>query len=278
MKSEWAERSKMAIITISRGTYSRGQEVAERVAETLGYDCVSREVLLEASEEYNIPEIKLVRAIHDAPSFFERQTYGKERYIAFIRAVLLARVQHDNVVYHGLAGHCLLHGVGHVMKIRIVADMNDRVRWEMEREGNSYDEACKLIAKDDEQRYRWGMNMYGVDTRDSSLYDLCFNVSRVPVDQVVEVICAFSKLEPFCTSDDSQQALDDRVLGAKVKAALVHVRADLEVTADQGSVKVLAPVGAFESEATAVETIERTARTIEGIDSVEVVFLPTILY
>ena len=67
----------MAIITISRGSYSRGKEVAEKLAQDLGYQVLSRDILLEASERFNIPEIKLVRAIHDAPSIFERFTYGK---------------------------------------------------------------------------------------------------------------------------------------------------------------------------------------------------------
>ena len=91
----------MPIITISRGSYSRGKEVAEKLAQKLGYDILSRDILIEASEKFNIPEIKLVRAIHDAPSVLERFTYGKERYVAYIRATLLKHVQKDNVVYHG---------------------------------------------------------------------------------------------------------------------------------------------------------------------------------
>ncbi|MGO9691663.1 MAG: cytidylate kinase family protein, partial [Syntrophobacteraceae bacterium] len=51
----------MAIITISRGSYSNGKEVAEKVAQKLGYKCYAREVILEASKEFNIPEIKLVK-------------------------------------------------------------------------------------------------------------------------------------------------------------------------------------------------------------------------
>ena len=38
----------MAIITISRGWYHRGREVAEKLAAKLGYECISREILLEA--------------------------------------------------------------------------------------------------------------------------------------------------------------------------------------------------------------------------------------
>ncbi len=123
----------MPIITISRGSYSRGKEVAEKLAQKLGYDILSRDILLETSEKFNIPEIKLVRAIHDAPSILERFTYGKERYVAYIRATLLKLVQKDNVVYHGLAGHYLLRGIPHVLKVRILTDLEDRVQEELRR-------------------------------------------------------------------------------------------------------------------------------------------------
>ncbi len=101
----------MAIITISRGSYSKGKEVAEKVAARLGFDCISREVLLEASKRFNIPEMLLKRAIHDAPSILDRLQHSKQAYIAYIRSALTQQVKRDNVVYHGLAGHILLKGV-----------------------------------------------------------------------------------------------------------------------------------------------------------------------
>ena len=62
----------MTVITISRGSYSHGKEIAENVAERLGYDCTSREILIEASKDFNIPELKLFHAIHDAPSLLDQ--------------------------------------------------------------------------------------------------------------------------------------------------------------------------------------------------------------
>ena len=62
----------MSIVIISRGSYSRGKEVAEKVAQELGYECISRDVLIEASEDFHVPEIKLLRAIRDAPSLLDR--------------------------------------------------------------------------------------------------------------------------------------------------------------------------------------------------------------
>ena len=105
----------MAIITISRGSYTKGKEIAEEVAHKLGYQCLSRDILLEASEHFDIPEIHLVRALHDAPSVLERFNHGRERFVAFIENAFLEHVLDDNVVYHGLAGHFFLKGVDHVL-------------------------------------------------------------------------------------------------------------------------------------------------------------------
>ena len=124
----------MPVITISRGSYSGAKAVAEKVAERLGFECISREILLEAAREFDVSEVELLRAFRDAPSILERFTFRKERYIAFIRAALLNHFQKDNVVYHGLAGHFFVKGVFHVLKVRIIADMEERVRLVMRRE------------------------------------------------------------------------------------------------------------------------------------------------
>ena len=106
----------MSIITVSRGSYSRGKDVAEQLARELGYDCVSREVILEASEQFDIPEIQLVHAIEDAPSMLNRLTRGKERYIAYVRAALLKRVQRGDVV--GIIGR---NGAGKSTLLKILS-------------------------------------------------------------------------------------------------------------------------------------------------------------
>jgi cytidylate kinase len=212
----------MSIITISRGSYSRGKEVAEKVAARLGYECISRDILLEASEQFNIPEIKLVRAIHDAPSILERFTYGKERYVAYIKAALMKHIQKDNVVYHGLAGHFFLQEVPHVLKVRIVADLEDRIAEEMKRENLSAAEARHILKKDDDERRRWGIQIFGVDTWNSMLYDMVLHIKHLTVDDAVDLILQVVKLPYFRTTPPSQKILDDQTLVARVQAALVE--------------------------------------------------------
>jgi len=253
----------MSIITISRGSYSKGREIAEKVAEELGYDCISRDIILEASEHYNIPEIKLVRAIHDAPSILEKVTHGKEAKIAYMRLALLRHFQKDNVVYHGLAGHFFVKEVTHVLKVRIIADMEDRVRLEMAREKISREEALRVLKNDDEQRRKWSQYLYGIDTRDSSLYDLVIHIKKVKVQDAVNIICHTVNLESFHTTDESQKTMNDLLLAAEVKAALVGSAAHVEVSAKDGVI-FLSAKGKSKRLAPG-EEIEAIVRKVPGV-------------
>ena len=211
----------MAIVTISRGSYSRGKAVAKLLAERLGYDCLSRDILLDASEHFHVPEMKLIRALHDAPSILDRFTYGKERYLAYIKEALLERVEHDNVVYHGLAGHLLLQGIPHVMKVRIVADLDTRTRQEMIREGISGDEARRILVKDDDERRKWTQFVYGVDTWDSRLYDIVISIDRLGIEDAASLLEQGVALPCFRTTEESTRILADELLAARAYAEIV---------------------------------------------------------
>jgi cytidylate kinase len=228
----------MSIITISRGSYSHGKEIAEQVAAKLNYACIGREALLDASEKFNIPEIKLFKAIHDAPSILERFTYGKEKYVSYIQAALLEKAQKDNIVYHGMAGHFFLKGIAHVLKIRIISDFEDRVTHEMERMNISREDAYRQLKKDDEERMKWSSFLYGIDTRDSSLYDLVIHIKALTIRDAVDIICDIARRKQFQTTPDSQKAINDLVIAASVKAALVFLIPDVNVQCADGKVIV----------------------------------------
>ncbi len=212
----------MAIITISRGSYTKGKEIAEEVARKLGYECLSRDILLEASEHFDIPEIHLVRALHDAPSVLERFNHGRERFVAFIENAFLEHVSDDNVVYHGLAGHFFLKGVDHGLKIRIIADLEERVQLEMDRTGVDEARARQILKKDDYERRRWALALYGIDTRDPILYDMVLNVGGMALECAVEIISRAAVTPCFETTVESQAALQNLVLASRVKVALVE--------------------------------------------------------
>jgi cytidylate kinase len=263
----------MSIITVSRGSYSHGKEVAEKVAQELNYQCVSREILLEATEQFHIPEIKLVRAIHDAPSVFDRFTYGKERYIAYIRAALLKCVQKDNIVYHGLAGHFFLQEIPNVLKVRVIADLEDRVKEEMKREGISSEEARYILKKDDDERRKWGLQLYGHDTLDSTLYDLVVHIKRKKIEDAVGLILYAARMTCFQTTPESQKIINNLTLCAELKAALVSEFPTSEVTAKDGSVFVKVEIPLTQQEKT-TNAIKKIAEDIDGVKEVSVYVTP----
>lgn len=260
----------MAIITISRGTYCKGKEVAEGVAGRLGYKCVAREIFIEASKEFNIPEIKLVRAIHDAPSILERFTYGKERYIAYFQSALLRCLQRDDVVYHGLAGHFFLKGISHVLKVRIISDMEDRVRLEMARQNMNKEDALHLLKTDDAERRKWSINLYGIDTSDPILYDLVIHIQKMSVDDAVELICKAAGQECFRTTFESQKAMEDLVLAAEIKATILELNSDIRVSVKDGTVSLGVSGMRMTKDPELMEKIEKITRHIPGVKDVVV--------
>jgi cytidylate kinase len=264
---------KMAIITISRGSYSKGKQIAEKVAKTLGYECISREVLLEASTEFNIPEVKLVRAIHDAPSILSRFAYGKEKYIAYIRAALLRHFKENNIVYCGLAGHFFVSGVSHVLKVRILADFQDRVRLEMAREGISDRQAAHILKHDDDERRKWSKHLYGIDTWDPYLYDLVIHVRKINIDHAVDIICDTAKLENFMATPESQKAIENLALAAEVRAAIVNLKPDVEVAASDGVVMIKTTINESK-EGSMIRKIENMAGSVPGVNDVKIEVFP----
>ena len=240
----------------------------------MGYECVSRDVLLEASEQYDIPEIKLVRALHDAPAVLERFRHGKKEYVAYIESAFLEHVRKDDVVYHGLAGHFFLKGVSHGLKVRIIADMDDRVRLEMEREGISEAEARHVIRKDDRERRNWALALYGIDTWDPSLYDLVIHIRKISVSDAVDLICHTARLPHFRTTDESTKALENAVLAARVKSAIIKEFPDINVSAQDGIV-VVHTEGPLEQEKSIIDKIASQVQQVDGVKEARVHVRPT---
>jgi cytidylate kinase len=259
----------MAVITISRGSFSRGKEIAEKVAAKLGYECISRDLLLEVSKEHNIPELKLMHAIHDAPGMLERLNRKEEKYIAFIKSALLNRLKADNIVYHGLAGHFFVKDVPHVLKVRVLSDMEDRVLLEMERKNIDAEEARSILEKDDEERRKWSQRLYGIDTADASLYDLVIHIKQLTVDDAVDMICDCVSKEQFKTTAESRSMIEDLALSSAIQKALMDVGSDINVCVDKKTA-FIETEAALCAEETFVKEITEVVDTFEGISDVKI--------
>lgn len=267
----------MSIITISRGSYSQGKEVAERVAQRLGYECIAREVLLEASEQFNIPETKLLMTIKNAPSILDRFTYGRERYIAYIQAAILKHFQKDNVVYHGMAGHFFVKGIPHVLKVRIIADMKNRLKVVMERDGVSEKTALRTIKRLDDERLKWSRQLYGIDTGDANLYDLVLHIQKLTVDDAADIICHTVNLRHFRPTPESQMIMDDLVLAAQVKAAFIDLSPSIQVVAKEGVVNLWIEAHSTQ-DVELIQELKQVVGNIPGLKELKIDVAPSISF
>jgi len=259
----------MTIVTISRGSYSMGKVVAERLARRLEFECVSRDILLEASDKFNIPEIKLVNAIIDVPSFLNRFAHSQHNYIAYIQSALTRHLCKDNVVYHGLGGHLFLKNVSHVLKVCVIADLDRRVALLMEREGVSEQEATAWITKVDKERKKWTQHLYGVDPWDPILYDIILKIGKYDVDDAVDMIFQSARLPRFQATKESQREMDDLARACEIKAELVDRYPGLKVTSTYGN--VILYVDAGEHLARKVQASADALRTkVKGINNIEI--------
>ncbi|SLM32544.1 Response regulator receiver protein [Desulfamplus magnetovallimortis] len=228
----------MAIITISRGSHSMGKAVAERVAEKLGYRIISRDLLLKTSDKFQVPQHTLLQAIHDAPGIFERYKHTKQIYMAYIRSALVEMVAEGEVVYHGLAGHLLLKGLDHVLKIRITANLEGRIARKVKEEGLTEQKARSIIMDDDEQRRKWTRKIYETDPWDSSLYDMVICIDKLSIENAVDFISSAALTEPFRKTEATLKKSQDLLIACNVKAALVEDFSDANVTCEYGNALV----------------------------------------
>jgi Cytidylate kinase len=182
---------------------------------------------------------------------------------------LLKHVQKDNVIYHGLAGQYFLRSIPHVLKVRILASMEDRVKEVMRRDQVSRQDAEHRLRTDDEERRRWGLKLYGIDTWDSRLYDIVLLIDKLTVDDAADLIMETVKKPVFQTTAEAQRILDDQVLCAKIHAMLVNFSLMIEVQAHDGVITLCNIGEVLRSDEGLRTKIEGMIKDIEGVKEIE---------
>lgn len=232
----------MPIITIYQGASGEGQELADAVAETLGYRCVGREVLVEASRRYGIPEAKLNEIVEKGPHWWERLLEDLERYRVALQATLCELASNARLVYHGHVGHELLSGIGHVLRVLLTAPIEFRVEQVRARQKLTDAAARQQIDEIDRVRSRRLMAMFGSDWRETNRYDLVLNMAKMTRDGAKRVIIEAAKLDEYQPTAASIQAFNDLALASRVHATLFAAHnlrgLAVEIRAEDGHIYV----------------------------------------
>ena len=204
----------MAVVTLTGHLGSMGH-VGQLVATTLGYDLVDRELVIEASKALGWTEEQVAASAERTDGlggrltrllrgFVERagqtdltvmasggmesvlsRTYADtgapemrpddERYVETLKATMLVLADAGDIVIVGRGGQALLSDRADALHVRVVCDVDARMRRIAEREGESEEDARKRVEHSDGQREAWHHKYFDVDYRSPYLYHLVVN-------------------------------------------------------------------------------------------------------
>ncbi|PQP33706.1 histidine kinase, partial [Desulfobacteraceae bacterium SEEP-SAG9] len=108
--------------------------------------------------------------------------------------------------YHGHAGHLLLTEIPQVLKVRILAEIEDRIAFLQQKQNISRKQALLDIEIEDKNRSNWTRYLYKTDINDPKLYDIIIKIGDLTIDKACEIICLAAKSDPYLMTDESKQA------------------------------------------------------------------------
>ena len=199
---------RMCAVTVSRLYGSGGGEVAARLAQRLGWSLIDHEVVVRVAHNLGITEQEAADQDERSESFISRALHSmslaypgivdevppppspaeRERaYQDALRHIIELAAQEGHAVIVGRGSHLLLRGRRDVLKVRIVAPLEQRVAYVARREGLSERAARDRIHDKDAARVHYVESTYHVRFGDSEQYDLTINTGVLSLDDVVDL-------------------------------------------------------------------------------------------
>jgi len=261
----------VAIITISRGSKSGGQQMAECLAAQLQYPIVGREIVQEAASRLGVSDEALSHQMEHAPKLWDRNAATRRLYVAAVQATLAEHVAEGDLVYHGLAGQLLLRGLPAVLRVRLIAPRERRVRTLVETHQMDESSAEEFIKHVDVARARWVKAMYGEDIEDPALYDVVVNLEAMSVPGACAVLATVAKRPDFAVTGEVKACLQAFRLASNVKVALARAPETrphiLDVSVRRGVVEISGSVPVLKTGQMG-DRISEVARSVPGVDEV----------
>lgn len=267
----------MAIITVSRTPGSRGDELAQAVAERLGYRLVRRPELARLAAELGGPDAweRSPELRERSPSFWERLNEERRRYAAVLRGAVLHLAQADNVVVVGLGAGQLLKELGNVLRLQVVAPTQARLAWLQEQGDDeqpgplSPERARERLRHLDREAAGYMRYLFSIDWLEPHHWDLVINSGRLPIPVAVEMVAGLVERGTLAPAAADVARLAGLALASRVEAALLNnsgvwVNALRVTPTPDGGVLLEGEVMTEEDR----EAAEQVARAVPGVGSV----------
>lgn len=212
----------MPLITIPREMGSLGKDVAAQVAQQLGKKAIHHEIVDQLADKMRLRKTHVVRFLDGKAGILEKFSTDHTSMSIYTAAeVLRIAASGEVAVIRGWGANHLLEPVPHVMRVRVCASFDLRVKRMMDRLNTTDKSAVeKEIRISDEAITAITRRHFDVNWQDAEHYDLVLNTDRVSVESCTEQVLNMIKSPCFSETPESIKALHDLVLVAQVRAAL----------------------------------------------------------
>ena len=214
----------MAVITFSRQYGSRGDEVAARVREMLGYRLFDKKLMARMASEIGLSDNEIVdfseenynvrgflerlfarrgRVVAEASSWKEDTTGARtvqvarldeEQCVGMVKATIRAAYKQGNVVIVGRGGQAVLRDMRDVLHVRIESPLEKRIQYvhyhEMAGLAAEFQRkrAEQVVAERDKATAAYLKRFFDVEWDDSSLYHLVINTARCSTEAAAHIV------------------------------------------------------------------------------------------
>src|SRR6266436_9693756 len=231
----------------------------------------TRSFISEAALRYGLLEEKLSSLDEAKPSLFERFDAETRRYITVLQTALYEFAEKDRVVLMGRSGQWLLRGIPHVLRVRVMAPFDLRVKHLGTRLSGQMGEHTNprmvrdMARRDDTEKIGRMRYLYEVDVRDPALYDLVINTEKLSIDAAVELVASALQRPELQTTPPGHQLVTDRALASRIQVALAT---NPETRKHRITVEAKSGLVTLEGTAAMDEAVD-VARAVRGVREVK---------
>ena len=167
------------MLTISRQYGSDGDEITRLLAAELGWRMLDNSRVEQLLVEKGFPQAVVETFNERRPDLWHRLSSGKERYLHYLKLASYEFARQGECIILGRGGQLMFAEVPGVLKIRIAAPLEDRVRKLGEEAAKDLRKALLLAQHSDNERSGFHRFLFHADWDSPYLYDLVINTHQL---------------------------------------------------------------------------------------------------
>ncbi|MFH1981842.1 MAG: cytidylate kinase family protein [Pseudomonadota bacterium] len=235
----------MTIVMISSLYQSGSEELAQALARKTQWPVLDRKTILDKARNMGIRIGRLETAVVKSPGLPEKLSRDRDLYLALVTETLCEKALEGHLIYHGLAGHLMLPGITHRLRVGLTAPFVVRLNRAAAALNVTPERAVAYLKSLDEDVAHWMKFIHRIDGSTPNHFDAVFNLETMGLANAADILCSMKDLPEFAPTQASKRLLKDTYLTSRAKLRLAMdektAHADLQIQADNGALTVTYP-------------------------------------